>query len=54
MASSHMMTSPVVSKLRLMLDSRVVDLRMVSTHHLPFPNPWQESELAGPYHKSDR
>jgi hypothetical protein len=38
----------------LMLDSRVVDVRVLETHHIPFPNLCQESDLAGPYQKSDR
>ena len=33
--------------LRLMLDSRVVDMRMVYTHHIACPNPGQESNGAG-------
>src|SRR5215831_9585293 len=34
---------------RLMLDSRVVDVRMVYTHHIPCPNPCQESTVADQY-----
>ena len=39
---------------RLMLDSRVIDVRIVYTHHIPCPNPCQESNVAGQYHESGR
>jgi len=36
----------------LMLDSRVIDVRIVYTHHIPCPNPCQESNVAGQYQES--
>ena len=35
-----------------MVDAKVVDMRMVYTHHIPGPNPGQESNGAGQYEAS--
>jgi hypothetical protein len=38
----------------LMLDSRVVDVRMVYTEDIPLPKSCQESNIAGQYQAFDR
>jgi hypothetical protein len=43
-----------LNKTGLMLDARVVEVRMVSTHHIPCPTPCQESNVAGPDPASGR
>ena len=45
-------TKVVRLKKWLMLDYRVIDVRIVYTHHIPCPNPCQESNVAGQYQES--